>query len=254
MHGAIVTGIAAAVVLSAAYGLVVTEQRAGPVDTALERVTVATAVAGTYQARADSSIAGVCPVPPCEPRTAVDARFSGLPQVPYEAWLDGPDRIPLGPLVPDGTEWVLQWSEAEDHTDKDRIVLTAGGRDVAEVPVRPSDGPAPLDARFDASWGAQATQVYLAEIGGVTVSTIATAELADAAPEGWRLHAFFEGTAGRIDLGVLDAVPGGSVLDARVERVGIEDQDRLVIALAPDGTVLEGNGPAGFPVLEAHLG
>lgn len=244
MHAAAVTAVAAAVVLVAAYGLVVTEERAGPVEVDLEPVTVAATASGTYQARPDTATAGLCLQEPCAPRTAVDLRFAGLPDAAYRATLEGDGRVALPAPTRQGDVLVLRWTEEADHTGKERIVLSVAGRPVAAVPVEPSDDEAPVDAALQGSWGAQPARARLNEIGGVTVSTVATARLEEQPPDGWRFHAFLEGRDGRVPLGPLE----GGVLDARVERVGIEDQSRLVVEVAPDDAP-----ERGFPVLHGAL-
>lgn len=249
MHKGAVTAVAATVVALAAYGLLVTHDRAGPIDATLGAVSLDVAVSGTYQARGDGTVAGVCVLPACEAVTAIDLRFSGLPAAPYKARLDGPGSVSLEELVRDGEDHVLRWSRPEDHTDKMRIVLVLAGRDVATLAVQPSDGPAAVDTTLPSSWRAMPTSVHLNEIGGVTVSTVASARVPEAPPAGWEFHAYFEGRDGTVLLGPLEATPEGAVLDGRVERVGIEDQDRLVVALRPADT----DGALGFPVWSADL-
>ena len=239
--------VGASAIALAVLGLVVGEQRAGPLDVEMRPVVVEATAAGTYLARPDSTVLGLCPEPPCDPHTSIDLRVRGLPPAPYEARLEGPTTVPLGPLSADGGEMVLRWSEGRDHTDKDRLVLSLAGRAVASIPVG-GGGTTDLGGPLAVSWGAAPARVHLNEIGGVTTSTVATARLAEAAPEGWAFHARLEGTAGPIDLGPLDAGDGvGAVLDARIERVRLEDQDRVVVLLAP----VDGRG--GFPVLEARV-
>lgn len=250
MQGAVVTAVAAAVLLAATYGLVEIEDRAGPIDTVLQPAAHDAHVEGTYEARSDSSVAGVCPAPPCDPFTAIDVRLDGLPPAPYTALLEGADRVALGPLVPDGDGHVLQWSADEDHTDKRRVLVRLAERTVAQFPVAPSDEPAPVATDLGVQWARTTAPVHLGEIGGVTISTVAKATLSEAPPAGWTFQARLEGDGGRVDLGPLGG-EAGAVLDARVERVALEDQTRLVVTLHPDSAGAA--GLEGFPAWTADL-
>src|SRR5688572_12604823 len=187
MRGAFIAVVGAAAILLSALGLAVVAARDGPLQVALEASAVEVQAEGTYQARAASSPAlGLCPAPPCTAATAVDLRLRGLPDVTpaaYVARLEGDASQDLGALRRDGKDHVLQWAAEEDHTDKDRIVVSLAGRPIASIPVQASDAPAPVDATVPASWGASPAEARLAEIGAVTVSTVARARLDEVPPE-----------------------------------------------------------------------
>jgi hypothetical protein len=249
VRGLFVGVVGAVAIAAATFGLSLDALRAGPIEVPLLPATVPVDASGTYHARGEAASplgSGVCPLPPCGPSTTIDLRFQGLPAATYEAWLAGPvARHSVGPLVPDGVDFVLRWSEASDHTDKGAIALTLAGRDIARLPVRASPEPLQVATTITASWEAMPAQARVNEIGGVTLSTVAVARLPGPAPVGWEYWAHFEGKAGAVDLGALS----GTTLDGRAERLRLEDQDRLVIRVAPVGS------PAGdgFPVLEGRI-
>lgn len=245
MRPGLVLLLAATVVALAGSGLVAVALREGPIDATLDPVRVAATAEGSYESRAGGAVLGVCPTPPCSPRTAIDIRFQGLPDVPYTARLDGASRAELGALQREGDGHVLRWEEAEDHTDKDRIVLVLAGRDVTALFVQPGTA-FQVAGSMSMLWATAPARVHLNEIGAFTVSTVALAELDEEAPEGWEYRARLEGRDGAIDLGAFS----GTALDARVERVRLEDQDRFVVSLHPAGADPES---LGFPVLAAAL-
>ncbi|HJQ93766.1 MAG TPA: hypothetical protein VJ874_05725 [Candidatus Thermoplasmatota archaeon] len=247
MRGLFVGIVGAAAIATAAFGLSLDGMRAGPFEVPLLPAVVAAEASGTYHARGESTLpGGVCPLPPCGPSTAIDLRLRGLPGAPYEVRLEGPGASePLGPLAKEGADLVLRWSEPSDHTDKQELVVTLAGRDVARLPVRASATPIDLAGRVEASWEARPDRARVSEIGGVTLSTIATARLEEPPPAGWEFRARFESATGTVELGALE----DATMDARVERLRLEDQDRLVIVLVP----MDAADGAGFPVLVATI-
>lgn len=247
MREAVVAITGATVILACVLALVEFDHRAGPYDLALGAAEVEVQANGTYHATPESTTAGLCLVPPCTASTTIELRLSGLPAAPYEARLEGSSTVHLGQLQQDGEDHLLRWSEAEDHTDKQRLVLVLAGRPIAPVMVGPTPEPMSLDGTVLASWLAPMGEVHLNEIGGFEISTVVKAELDHAPPDGWSYVAWLEGADGRIDLGPLAMGPPGSVLDARVENVPLERQDTVVIGLLSDG------GGAAFPFLQATV-
>lgn len=249
MRGVFVGIVGAAAILLSIAALVEHEQRAGPIDTTLEPVALDIHTVGTYHARpANEPVAGLCPTPPCEPHTDIDLRFEGLPPAAYTARLDGSSSQGLGPLKAQGDAQFLQWTERSDHTDKDRLVIVLAGRDIASFAVGPRAEPRPIDQTVAGSWDATPVEVHFGEIGGITISTVAKARLADAPPDGWAFYARLEGPGGTVEMGPLERGENGAVLDARVERVALEDQERMVVDLRPVGAA-----QAGFPVLATPI-
>ena len=239
---AVVAAIALALPI---VGLFEVAGRAGPIDTMLQPETMEAAAVGFFMTRGDTSVLGVCPNPPCAAGTTIDLRIRGLPEVPYAARLVGQSTVHLGPLAWNDDEARLLWTDDEEHADKDRLELLLAGRAIASWSLRGSN--VDLGGLFAASWGAAKTPVHLAEIGMITISTIAEAILAESPPDGWVFRAILEGSSGRIDIGELSG--DGTILDARVVRIPLEDQQRIVIVIIPAGDVV---GP-GFPVLAASL-
>lgn len=262
MRGLFVGTVGALAIAAALAGLSLDAFRAGPFDRPLEPAGTTLHAEGTYLARAAQPDpvgvggAGPCLRPPCEPATEVDLAFRGAPPVPYEARLDGPGGpVPLGTFEPEGGVLRVRWSEAEDHSSKDRLVLAVAGRDVATLPVQGGPQPARVSATLGAAWPEPPSPatVHVNEVGGVTLSAIATARLPEAPPAGWEFRARFVGPGGEVALGALaaDGGGGGSVLDGRAERVRLEDHDAVLVVLAPAGSA---DGPGtGFPVLRADL-
>lgn len=251
MRGLFVGTVGAVVLLAAAAGLSLDAFRAGPYDRPLEPVVVAAQVDGTYHSRpaADMPL-GVCVAPPCEPRTEVDLTVSGLPAVPYAVRLEGPGgHEALGVFRPEGGRLEIRWQQPADHSDKGSLVLAVAGRDVATFPVRGSAEPLRLSGPLAASWDARPAVVHVNEIGGVTISSIAIARLSELPPTGWEYRARFEGPSGPVDLGTLEIQGNAAVLDGRVERLRLEDHERVAILVAPAGA----GDDEGFPILEADL-
>lgn len=251
MRPAAASLLAGAVVALALLGLAAGALRPGPFDVRLEPAAVEATAQGTYRSQEDSSVLGVCPVPPCAARTEADLLFQGLPLPAgsYVAWLEGGgSREFLGPLqeAPGGHR--LLWSR-EGASDATAIALDLAGRTVAMVAVRPG-GPWDVAATLGAAWPVPAAEARVEEIGGVTVSTVATARLRDAAPDGWELHAVLHRTDGStVGLGALERDGDGSVLDGRVERVRLSAVDRLSVVLVPAGVPSD----EGFQVLSGPL-
>ena len=244
-------GIVGALVLAlAAAGLAVGWLREGPRDVEAMPAFVAADVSGTLGRRpAGTTVGGLCPVPPCEPRTSVELVLAGLPALPYVARLEGASSaVDLGPLLElDGAHGV-DWEAAEDHGDKDTFVLAVAGRDVARHPVVWPQGTGTLRVGWElvVGWGAAPAHVHLNEVGAVTVSTVALAELDEAPPAGLEFRAALRDGPGLVDLGTFETQGGRSVLDGRVERVRLADHDRVVVVL-----VVEGRATGeGLPVLE----
>ena len=251
MRGLFVGTLGAVVLAAAAFGLSLDAFRAGPFDRPLESVVLTVQAEGTYSSRAASEgPLGLCVDPPCEARTAVDLALRGMPDVPYVVRLQGPGGSePVGTVRPAGGVLTIRWEQPRDHGDKDRLVLSVAGRDVLAFPVRASAEPLDLSGPVVASWGARPDVLHVNEIGGVTISSIATASLSERPPSGWEFRARFEGPAGPVDLGALETRPDGAELDGRVERLRLEDHERVVLLVAPVG----GLAAEGFPVLQADL-
>ena len=246
VRGIVVAILGALVIGGSVVALVEFDHRAGPLDPALEPVVLQVPVTGTYLARA-AQLLGVCLEPPCGAQTTIEVRFEGLPPLDYSARLEGATAQSLGSLQRDGDAHVLRWGRSADHTDKERIVVFLADRAIATVPVTAQATPQRLDSVLTVGWGAAPATMRANEIGGFVISTVATATLDDAPPHGWVYRAWFESSAGRTDLGLLEPQDGRWVLDARVERVALEEQHGLVIEMIPPG------GHVGFPVLEARL-
>jgi hypothetical protein len=251
VRGLFVGTVGAVVLAAAAFGLSLDAFRAGPFDRPLEPAVLTADAAGTYSSRAAAARPfGLCLEPPCEARTALDLLLRGLPDVPYDVRLQGPGGSePIGTFRPDGGVLAVRWEQPRDHGDKDRLVLAVAGRDVATLAVRAGAEPLDLSGPVAASWGARAAMLHVNEIGGVTMSSIATARLDEAPPPGWEFRARFEGPSGQVGLGALDAGADGAVLDGRAERLRLEDHERLIVVVAPSGA----GADEGFPVLVAQL-
>lgn len=251
MRGLFVGTVGAVVLVASAAGLSLDAFRAGPYDRPLEPAVAAAQVEGKYHSRpAAEGPFGVCLEPPCEARTEVDLTVGGLPDVPYGVRLEGPGgREALGTFRPEGGALEIRWDQQRDHSDKDRLVLAVGERDVATLAVRGSAEPLRLSGALAASWDARPEILHVNEIGGVTLSSIATARLSEIPPAGWEFRARFEGPAGQVDLGSLEAEGNAAILDARAERLRLEDHERVVILAVPVGAGEE----EGFPLLEADL-
>jgi hypothetical protein len=251
VRGLFVGTVGAVVLVASAAGLSLDAFRAGPFDRPLEPVVVAAQVDGMYHSRpaADGPF-GVCVAPPCEARTEVDVTVSGLPDVPYEVRLEGPGgHEALGTFRPAGGRLEIRWDQPTDHSDKGRLVLAVAERDVAALAVRGSAEPLRLSGPLPGSWGARPDVLHVNEIGGITMSSIATARLPELPPAGWEFRARFEGTSGLVDLGPLETKGSAAVLDGRVERLRLEDHERVVLLVAPGGA----GEDEGFPILEADL-
>jgi len=242
-----VATVGAVVIAGCILALVESDHRAGPYDVPMRPAVVQASLSGTYDARGDTSVMGLCLDPPCDPHATLELRIAGLPDSPYEARLEGPAPEHLGPLRRVGDAYVLAWSRAEDHTDKEGVSVLLAGRVLATVPFSPGERPVPLDGPLALSWGAAPDSVHLNEIGGFVVSTVVKTELETAPPDGWVFVAWLEGWDGITLLGPLEAEAGRSVLDARVERLPLERQTAVVVAVAPAA-----DAPA-FPVLRAAL-
>lgn len=250
MRGLFVGTVGAVVLVAAAFGLSLDAFRAGPYDRPLEPVTVAATAEGTYHSRADTTgPLGTCVQPPCDARTTLDLTVRGVPDVPYDVRLQGPGGSEtLGTFRPADGTLTVRWDQPRAHGDKDRIVFAVAGRDVAALAV----GTAPtvgLSGPLLASWGASPGEVHVNEIGGVVISGVATTRLHEQPPAGWEFRALFEGPGGKAGMGALDADGDGAVLDGRVERLRLEDHERVVILVVPEGA----SDGEGFPVLAADL-
>lgn len=249
MRGRFVGIVGATVLALSILALVEHENRAGPYDLELEPTPLDLRLQGMYHARPDQSVVpGVCTPDPCRPYTSIEVRVDGLPPALYEARLDGEGTRAVGPLVPDGAGFLLRWSEVEDHTSKQRLVILLAGRDIASIAVGPSVEPRRIDTAAVAMWPGSGGSVHLAEIGGVTISTMVRLQVSDGPPPGWSLHAHLEGAAGTVPLGALDVEDGKASGEARIERLPLEDQRRVVVLLRPD-TMAAG----GFPILLGDL-
>lgn len=267
--------VGALAILIAVAGLVIVEARSGPFDHRIGQATVSTALSGTIQvttggpAGTDGTLCAAGP-PVCEdPTTEVDLEMTGLPvlQGPasYAGFLTGADRVlPLGVLSLDGETYHLETTEDEDARELDRLVISlTQGSDpeapspfvVLEVPVDLGDGAAELADRFEAGLGPIQGRLSVAQVGAAEVSATADAMIEGLAAEpGWTYRAWFVDEEG-VDtpLGELSQEDAGTwVLDARVERVILAEQDRFLVTLLPEGSI-QGDGPAGFPVVDVQL-
>lgn len=249
MRGLAVGILGALVLAAAATGLAVGWLRDGPHDVEAVPTSIVADASGTLERRtAGTTVGGLCPVPPCGPRTAIDLRFAGLPDLPYTARLDGGGTADLGPLRQEGDGHRLEWSAEADHGAKDELVLSVAGRDVARHPVAWTQGTGTTEADWElpVAWGAEPAEVHLNEIGAVAVSTVALATLDEVPPEGLEFRAALRQASGLVDLGTFGAQDGRSVLDGRVERLRLADHGRVVVLLVAEGRAT-GDG---LPVLE----
>lgn len=250
MRGLFVGTVGAVVLVASAAGLALDAFRAGPFDRPLEPVVVEARVDGTYHSRAAAGgPLGICVEPPCDARTEVDLAVSGMPDVPHDVRLQGPGgREDLGTFRPVDGVLAIRWDQPRAHDDKDRLVVAVAARDVAALAVRGSAQPLDLSGPLAVSWGARPAALHVNEIGGVTIAGIATTRLAEVPPPGWEFRARFEGPAGAVEMGALETKGDAAVLDGRVERLRLEDHERVVVSVAPVDDAAEG-----FPILSADL-
>jgi hypothetical protein len=251
MRGRFVAIVGAAAILASAFGLALDGFRAGPFDRPLEPATAQAHVEGTYHTRAATAgPLGVCVQPPCDAGTDIDLVFQGLPPVPYDVRLQGSGGSePLGTHHPEGGAMAIRWSQPRDHGDKDRLVLAVAGRDVASLPVQGGAEPLYVSTPLVAAWETRPATLRVNEIGGVVISSVASATIHEEPPAGWEFRARLEGRLGSADFGAFEVHRGESRLDGRVERLRLEDHETAVVLVVPVGAA-EGDG---FPVLQATL-
>lgn len=216
-------------------GLLLDAVRPGPVDVQLSPAQVPLQASGSYLAEANpAGPLGVCLAEACTPRTRIDLRLDGLPAGTYEARLEGPgESLGLGPLTTVGSTQVLNVDRPEDHTDKTRLVLLHVGLALHAWDV--GAGERSLDGPVPASFGFAPVRLHLDEIGAVTVSTTGKATFDVALPSSVTLVARLESGSGAVVLGTFERTSVGFVLDGRIERVRLAEQDRITVYLVGDG-------------------
>ena len=219
---------AVAILLSAA-GLAADAVRPGPLTVGLQAAVVPVEASGSYLAEGPATgPLGACVLPPCLAQTRVVLQLVGLPPVPYTMRLEGPaSEKDLGPLVADGGALVLDYEAAEDHTDKTSVVLLLAGRPLHAWPVGP--GERSLTSDVAASLALPGVDLHLDEIGAVVVSTVAKASLAD--PGLGPLEARLEDGSRHVTLGAFDGGPATATLDARRERVRLDDYQTVAVVV-----------------------
>lgn len=250
----------AMVLMLVVVGLAVVAERGSPRTYELAPEGVPVVSRGSFSVATEGTeVEGVClPPGPCASRVQVAWRLTGLPDAPdgtgYEAVLAAPEPEPLGRFVRRGAEHVL---EAERDRDGSgvvaiRLVLADGspaGLVLHEVPL---DGPTDLGGSFQAAPQGSGW-VRLEQIGAVSVSLLADAEVRPAPPAGVLRAWLQDGTgdgARFVHLGDFASGGGAAVLGVREERVVRAEQDRFLVTLESGPP---GDRPSGFPLLAADL-
>lgn len=239
---------AVAIALSAA-GLISDAVRPGPLDVELTPAHVMVEASGSYLATAaNTGPLGICAMEPCTPRTRIVLQLAGLYPGTYEARLEGPNSaLALGAFAPSLSAQVLTFDRAEDHTDKTRLVLMHAGYPLHAWAVRA--GELSLTGSILASFDFEPIRVHLDEIGAVSVSTTAKSTLTLPPPAGAAFVVHLESGTSSVTMGTFEPMDGVLVLDGRVERLRLGDQERVTVYLAGAGT---GGGP-GVPVWSGQL-
>lgn len=243
---------AVAIALSAT-GLLLDAVRPGPLDVELTPANVMVDASGSYLATgANTGPLGICAMEPCTPRTRIALELVGLYPGTYEARLEGPgSTVPLGAFAarssPGSSAQVLAFDRAEDHTDKTRLVLLHAGYPLYAWEVRA--GELSLTGSILTSFGFEPIRVHLDEIGAVSVSTTAKSTLSLPPPPGAAFVVYLESGTSSVAMGTFEPMDGVLVLDGRVERLRLGDQERVTVYLAGAGT---GGGP-GVPVWSGLL-
>lgn len=263
----LVVGVAGALItLLAVAGLMEIDARAGPYEKPLQPAELTLAVEGQYQAagpKGSTGPGGVCipdtPGGECAPaRLAVDLRLAGLapmaPEAHYVAFLTGPGLSPivLGTLSHEDDRHTLDAQDDRDAREyetlvvalhKDAAAATPGALRVyaADVADHGQDAPYDLPAAATVTLLEATGSVRATEIGGFSISTTAIGDIAlDAPLAEWELHAWFTphtATNEAVHLGTWEFTDDArhAVLDARVERLRLEDQRAFVTTLTPAG-------------------
>lgn len=262
----------------AVAGWVLVEVRSGPFEHPVSSPGSTATLEGTYRASPASTAGGLeepCRTtvePACQqPRTQLDLRVVGLPSLGdamvYAGFLVGPDRsVPVGPLERGDGAHTVSFDGNVSGEGLKTLAIKVGLADstgepspflVHEVPL-PGEGESPeLQDRFEASLGPVGGRLEVAQVGAVEVSTSAHARLENLPRHpGWTYRGWFvdEDAHAVTRLGELDASGDQTVLDVRVERVVLADQDRLVVTLVPGFLDPSGESLQGFPVVDVPLG
>ena len=272
----LVIALTGAIVIALAVGgLVEIGDRAGPYEVMLDAEPVVSAVHGSLQRSAATGTpgpGGTCvPEPPATAcraaATTLTLHVAGLPVLAppahYAAWWgSGTERI--GTLETGVDGHALDVTTARDETARAAITIRAHADAAA------TGGPVLLTRTFAAGPGttdlggpastllAAATgQASLHEIGGFAISTTVKGTI-DGLPQrpGWTYQAWLRGLAGadapNVALGpVVPDADGRATIDVRIERLALEDVDRLVVTLVPAHA---GAAGPGLPVAAAALG
>ncbi len=248
MQGWFVATVGAVAIVLSGAGLLLDAVRPGPFDVELAAAQVPVQATGSYSARSGSDVPlGICVQPPCEPFTRVELHLAGLPAGRYEARLEGVRVVDLGAFVASPSGQSLLWERAEDHTDKSRLVLLHAGLPLHAWDVRA--GEMSLAGPAQASFGFAPIRVHLDEIGAVSVSTTAKSMLTLQAPAGTSFVARLESGVSSVEMGAFERKDEALVLDGRVERVRLGDQERVTVYLVGADT----QGGPGVPVWSAPL-
>lgn len=282
----LVVGVAGAlIILLAVAGLMEIDGRAGPYEKPLQPAEVTLAVDGQYQAtgpQGSTGPGGVCipdtPGGGCAPaRLEVELHLAGLapmaPEAHYVAFLTGSGLSPiaLGTLSHEDDGHTLDAQEERDAREyetlvvalhKDAAAATPGPLRVyaADVADRGQDAPYDLPAAATATLLQGTGTVRATEIGGFAISTTATGDLTlDVPLSEWELHAWFTphtATGEPVHLGTWEFTDTArqAILDARVERLRLEDQRAFVTTFTPAGVDGDAaDGIDGFPVFTAPM-
>lgn len=271
-----------AVILTVAVGLVLIESREGAREHELEPVRHPVQVRGSFETESGQGTMGPegsCipdfPMTECRPaRTRLDLHVEGLPLFSgdghYVVFLVGGDEGPLlmGSLEEQEDAMVLTSDQEQDATSYEDLVITV---DREPDPRDPNDlvvyqrtiGPVTdgsVDLSAETTMGVQrgGGEVRTSQTGAVTVSALVDAQMTDLPRlSGWTYHAWYvdedrdpvaHSYLGEVEMGPDDEQ---ATLDVRKERVRVEDQERFLVTLQPDGDVRD--GPAGFPAYQAVL-
>lgn len=269
---ATVTAIGGLAVLLALGGWAIVEANTGPFEHELGPAEHGTQLEGTYLVRDGSASSPLCGSPgteeACDPETEIDIVLTGLPvlggQAAYAAFLtDGQRTIPLGPLEAHDGIHALGFMGEVDGDVYGVLMLALADADDPTTPVvelhtwtLPTSGgeTVSLDESADIRLAPAEGSLSLAQIGAVEIAVTADARIEGLpAADGWHYEAWLvdEEAGAWTALGELASDEETHVLDARMERVHLVDQDRFLVTLEPPAAA--GDEPAGFPVAQTAV-
>lgn len=270
MRDTAATLIGTLAVLLVLGGWAIVETNTGPFEHELAPAEHATELEGTYVVRDGAASSPVCRSPgteqTCDPETELAIELAGLPrlgeQAAYAAFLADDQRLePLGALEASGGAHELAFTGDVDGDDYGTLMLALADAEDTTTPAfelhawaLPTSGGEmiPLEEGAPIQLAPAEGHLNLAQIGAVEVAITAETRLTGLpAPGGWSYEAWL--VDDEVDrwtaLGELEAdEQGGYALDARVERVTLADQDRLLVTLEPPAATASGV-PGGFPVV-----